>query len=55
MRSCLAIDVVSIPTGVAVVIPIPSLKNLPACSPVRFAPEPENDVAVTTPETQTLR
>ena len=54
VRSFLASDVVSIPTGVVVVIPTPSVTNLPACNPVKSAPEPENDVAVTTQATLTF-
>ena len=42
---------VSIPTGVLVVIPTPSVKNLPACNPVNAEPSPAYDVAVTVPDT----
>ena len=51
MRSFLASDVVSIPTGVLVVIPTPSVTNLPACNPVNAEPSPAYDVAVTVPDT----
>ena len=41
---------VSIPTGVTVVIPIPSVKNLPAWNPVNEEPSPEKEVAVKAPD-----
>ena len=51
-RSFLASDVVSIPTGVLVVIPIPSDTNLPAATPVKSEPSPENFVAVSVPSAE---
>ena len=51
-RSFLAIDEVSIPTGVTVVIPMPSDRNLPASNPVNPLPSPENFVAVSVPSAE---